>query len=101
MRRFKDEVSSYHGLFLLAISVEKRLGAKFADEDLEPVKTLRDFVGFVQRRLPADADAHSRALALVATALADVRAAGPTAPEELDLDVSIVDAIAPNRWERT
>jgi hypothetical protein len=94
MRAMLDDQHAFMLLIEVIVEIENATGLNLSDNEIEGVKSLRDL---------------TRALALIMAALQDqcdaqsiVSAAAYTVGtiEDIDFDVDILTALAPDRWNR-
>jgi hypothetical protein len=106
MRNGLDEWATYVAILLMTIRLEDRLEMRFTDDEVDGVKTLRDFATIVASHLGNKDEATSRSVELTRWAAGELAEdpfwAGrrPTVgTDQLDFDVPLLDALEPDRWK--
>jgi hypothetical protein len=106
MRNGLDEWATYVAILLMTIRLEDLLETRFTDDEVDGVKTLRDFATVVAWQLENSDEATSRSVELTRWAAGELAEdpfwAGrrPTVgTDRLDFDVPLLDALEPDRWK--
>lgn len=94
-----DEENAMFAIVEIALEVERTVGGTIGDDELQAVKTLRDFARLVERRLPEGPKAGVKAVEMVRTAALKIDWFTVTAADP-DFDVPLLDALRPGRWEQ-
>jgi hypothetical protein len=92
-----DEFTAWVSVAGILIMLEDKLGVQFGDDELFETKTLRDIAQAVERRLSMASDRQARSVQFV---IESARRIGWCTAVELALEVPVLDAIDPTRWER-
>ena len=105
MRRDTDEFDTIITKLDLALVLEEQLDCKFSDEELETVATLAEMATLVEPRLLGAAGPTAPAEHLVRAAVRNLQndpqcRIFPAREDDLDMNVPILDAVDPDRWER-
>lgn len=82
----------------IAMQLEEALDATISDAELKGAQTLRDIACVVRARMPASDDSEAQVIELVRAAARKVRWCSAI---DVDLDVPMMDAVHPDRWNKT
>jgi hypothetical protein len=96
MRRSLDDWHLFCLRIQLAMEVEEVIGMEIADQEIEPVRTLRDLARAVAAHLPPGSGSLERAVIIVQDAARRLR---PVVMTKLELDLPLLEALRPERWE--
>jgi hypothetical protein len=101
MRAVSDDLGSGVAVVELLMRIEEEVGMELEipDTELEGVETLRALAHLVRWHLPPSPEADARSIALVFDAIRRPRQPQWAPPSEDALDLPILEALYPRRWE--
>jgi hypothetical protein len=105
MRNSLDKWAAFVAKLLMTLRLSEHLGVRFSDDDVDEVRTLREFSKLIEGQLKDAAQASARAVDLTRWAVTELEKEPLWRPrsvtQPLDFDAPLLDVLDPGRWDYT